>query len=222
MCGKFTQLVSWVDASPFAGVLSVVPQHAAVTFSTPMRTAKIMCLDEAGKRGWQTMRWGFAKPGAAAFKPDHMHARAETIDSKPRFCDAFGERRGILMVDTFNEGEQLESGKTKQWVIRPKDRKPIAIAVIWEDWADEGELAFIQITTPANALVSKITDRMPAILRQEDWPVWLGEADAPLSQVKTLLRTFDDEGNWEMSEQSAAKKTGGSGSTPPKTQMDLF
>ena len=219
MCGKFTQLVSWVDASPFAGMLARIPEDAAVAFSTPMRSAKIMCLDEGGKRGWAPMRWGFAKPGSASFTADHMHARAETVDSKPRFCDAFGERRGILMVDTFNEGEQLPSGKTKQWVIRPRDRKPIAIAVIWEDWADEGQLAFIQITTPANALVSRITDRMPAILRQEDWPVWLGEVDAPLSQVKSVLRTFDDEGNWELSEQSAAKPAK---APPPKTQMDLF
>jgi putative SOS response-associated peptidase YedK len=184
-----------------------------------MRPAKIMCMDESGKRGLVTMRWGFAKPGATAFKPDHMHARAETIDSKPRFCDAFGERRGILMVDTFNEGEQLSTGKTKQWTIRPKNKKPIAIAVVWEDWADEGLLAFIQVTVPANTLISKVTDRMPAILRQEDWPVWLGEVDAPLSTVKSLLCTFDDEGKWELREQGAAKAAK---APPPKTQMDLF
>ncbi len=48
------------------------------------------------------MRWGFSKARASDFKPDHMHARAETIDSRPTFSEAFAERRGILMVDTFN------------------------------------------------------------------------------------------------------------------------
>ncbi len=167
------------------------------------------------------MRWGFCKPRSAVFKPDHMHARGETIDSRPRFCDAFGERRGVLLVETFNEGEKLESGRTKQWVISPRDRKPISIAVIWEEWeGDAGtELCFIQVTVPANPLIAKVTDRMPAILRQEDWPVWLGEVDAPLSTIKSLLHTFDDGGNWDISEQNATKAK-----PAPKTnpQMDLF
>jgi len=97
----------------------------------------------------------------------------------------------------------------------------MAIAVIWEEWQGETQTipTFIQITVPANALVSKVTDRMPAILRQEDWPVWLGERDAKLSEVKAVLRTFDDEGNWEMSEQGGAKPAK---EPPQKTQMDLF
>ena len=222
MCGKFTQMASWKEVVAFSQPLVAIPEGGAVTVSTPMRMAQIMRLDESGKRELIPMRWGFSKHGAAAFKPDFMHARGETVDSKPRFCDAFGERRGILMVETFNEGEKLPTGRTKQWVIRPKDRKPIAIAVIWEEWQGEAasELTFIQVTVPANTLVSKITDRMPAILRQEDWPIWLGEIDAPYRDIKALLKTFDDEGNWEMTEQGGAKP-----STPPpapKQQMDLF
>jgi putative SOS response-associated peptidase YedK len=222
MCGKFTQLVKWEDALPFAAALDVIPEDAPVRIATPMRIAKIMRLDEAGRRELVPMFWGFSKPSAVSRQPDHMHARGETVDSKPRFCDAFGERRGILMVETFNEGEQQPNGRTKQWTFRPKDRKPIAIAVIWEEWQSETgavELTFIQVTVPANQLVSKITDRMPAILRQEDWAVWLGERDAKLSEVKALLRTFDDEGNWEMGEQNAAKPAK---APPPKAQMDLF
>ncbi len=167
------------------------------------------------------MRWGFSRPGNTSFKPDHMHARSETIDTRPMFMESFAERRAIVLVDTFNEGEQLPSGKTRQWVIRPKDRTPIAIAVIWEEWqGDDGAVpCFIQVTAPANSLIAKITDKMPAILLQEDWPLWLGEVDAPLDDVKALLRTFDDHGNWEMSEQPRANA---SIAAKPKPQMDLF
>jgi putative SOS response-associated peptidase YedK len=62
------------------------------------------------------------------------------------------------------------------------------------------------VTTPANALISKITDRMPAILQPEDWATWLDETDASLADVKAVLRTFDDGGNWTMTEQEAARK----------------
>jgi putative SOS response-associated peptidase YedK len=222
MCGKFTQLVEWDDALVFfSKLMEPTADEAPVVFATPMRSAWVIRLDEAGKRERVRMRWGFSNPGSASFKPDHMHARSETIDSRPTFAESFSERRGILMVDTFNEGEEMPGGKTKQWVIRPKDKKPIAIAVIWEEWeGDAGAVpCFIQATVPANPLVSKITDRMPAILNREDWPVWLGEVDAPLKDVKALLRTFDDAGNWEMAEQAPPKAA-----KAPKTkpQMDLF
>jgi putative SOS response-associated peptidase YedK len=205
----------------FSQPLVAMPEGQPVTVSTPMRMASIMRLGEGGERELVPMRWGFCKPRSAVFKPDHMHARGETIDSRPRFCDAFGERRGILMVETFNEGERLESGKTRQWVISPKDRKPIAIAVIWEEWEGEAgqELCFIQVTVPANALIARITDRMPAIMQQEDWPVWLGEVDKPFSEIKSLLQTFDDKGNWAMSEQNAPKSKPAAKANP---QMDLF
>lgn len=222
MCGKFTQLVAWEDALTFfTKLMEPTPDESPVVFATPMRSAWIIRLDEAGKRERVKMRWGFSNPGSDSFKPDHMHARSETIDSKLTFSESFSERRGILMVDTFNEGEQQPGGKTKQWAIRPKDRKPIAIAVIWEEWeGDAGAIpCFIQATVPANALVAKITDRMPAILMPEDWPMWLGEIDASLKDVKVLLRTFDDEGNWEMAEQASSTST----KVPKaKPQMDLF
>lgn len=221
MCGKFTQMASWKEVVAFSQPLWRIVDGEPVTVSTPMRMAKIMRLGEDGKRELIDMRWGFSKPGNTSFKPDHMHARSETVDSRPTFSESFSERRGICFVATFNEGEELPSSKTKQWVFSPKDAKPIAIAVIWEEWeGDTGVVpCFIQLTVPANPLVAKITDRMPAILREEDWPVWLGETDAPLKDIKALLRTFDDAGNWNMAEQAPTKS---SKSAKPKPQMDLF
>lgn len=220
MCGKFTQLVQWEDVFGYVDPRIVMPEEAPVRYATPMRMAFVTRLGEGGKREQLQMRWGFSKPGQASFKPDHMHARSETVDSRPTFADSFAERRGVLVVHSFNEGEELPSGKTKQWVFSPKDNKPISIAVIWEEWeGDDGVVpCFIQLTTPANPLVSKITDRMPAILREEDWPVWLGESDAPLKDMKALLGTFDDEGNWLMTEQASTK----SAKAKAKPQMDLF
>ncbi|MBI1359071.1 MAG: hypothetical protein GC155_02180 [Alphaproteobacteria bacterium] len=216
MCGKFTQMASWADATTFFNALGLMAEGEPVVVATPMRFAKIIRLSADGQRELVPMRWGF--PDRAASNPSapkHMHARCETIDQRPTFAESFRSRRGILMVETFNEGEELPSGKTKQWVIRPRDRKPIAIAVIYEEWIndlggkDEQLLTFVQVTTPASALISKITDRMPAILPPADWPKWLGEIPASPGEVKALLKTFDDGGNWEMSEQATAKRKQG-------------
>lgn len=169
--------------------------------ATPMRFAQIMRLNAAGVREMVAMRWGFSNHRSASpARPDHMHARAETIDTRPTFREAFATRRGILPVRTFNEGEEVGK-KTRQWTITPRDGKPIAIAVIYEEWVNGEErlLTFVQVTTPANELIGRITDRMPAILPDDDaQALWLGETRAPLDEVKAVLAPFDCGDGWEM------------------------
>jgi len=124
-------------------------------------------------------------------RPSHIHARAESIDVKPTFRDAFARRRGLIFVSSFNEGEEIAPTKTAQYVLTPTDDKPIAIAVVWNHWRKEGELAllsFAMVTTPANELIGTITDRMPALVGMDDWPKWLGEVPASPEELKALLR----------------------------------
>jgi putative SOS response-associated peptidase YedK len=225
MCGKFTQMASWQEVHAFSQPLVLAGAVAEVVVATPMRFANIMRLNASGERELVSMRWSFAgKDDATPARPKHMHARSETIDTKPTFANAFAHSRGILMVHTFNEGEELPNGKTKQWVITPRDGQPIAIAVICEQWNNGAEAlgTFIQVTTPANSLIARITDRMPAILPREAWPAWLGETGASLAEVKALLRTFDDGGNWTMTEQASVKAPRTPKPAPPKLQQDLF
>jgi len=219
MCGKFTQMASWRDVHAFSQPFGETDSKIV---STPMRFANIIRLNEAGEREVVSMRWGFAGKGdKSPSRPKHMHARSETIDRLPTFANAFVHGRGILVVHTFNEGEELQNGKTKQWVITPNDGKPIAIAVICEKWTNGNETLeiFIQVTTPANALIAKITDRMPAILQPQDWATWLGETGASLADVKAALRTFEDGGNWTMTEQEPSRKSKPSNGNP---QASLF
>ncbi len=214
MCGKFTQLASWQDVHAFSQPLTV--NTGEVVVSTPMRFANIMRLNDNREREMVSMRWGFAgKDDAAPTRPKHMHARCETIERLPTFARAFTHARGILFVHTFNEGEELPNGKTKQWVITPNDGQPIATAVICEEWRNGAETlqTFVQVTTPANVLISRITDRMPVMLPREAWPLWLGETDAPLDDVKALLQTFEDDGAWTMAEQEATRRA-----RPPSTE----
>jgi putative SOS response-associated peptidase YedK len=190
--------------------------------STPMRPAYILRLDQGGQRIMVPMRWGFSGVNdKTPSKLRHIHARGETIDTLRTFAQAFQEARGILMVATFNEGEEVGS-KTKQWVITPKDRLPIAIAVICEQWTNGTEAldTFVMATTPPNALIARITDRMPAILPRETWGTWLGEIQAPLADVKELLRTYVDGGNWTMEPQQPSRPS--RPSKPPSSQGRLL
>lgn len=188
MCGKFTQkLDNRLEA--LADALGDAPLETV----TPMRFADVVALGKDGERKLVRMRWGLIAhdaPDVRDAKP-HIHARAESIDVKPTFREAFARRRGLIFVSSFNEGEELSPTKTAQYVLTPTDDRLIAIAVIWNHWRKDGEpslLTFAMVTTPANELIGTITDRMPALVEIEDWPKWLGEVSASPEELKSLLR----------------------------------
>jgi putative SOS response-associated peptidase YedK len=168
---------------------------------TPMRFASIIRLDAEGKRQAARMRWGLVPRWEKdpVKRTKFIHARAETLDTKRAFADAFARRRGILVVKTFNEGREITPKKTEQHVVTPKDGRPLAIAVIWERWGEAhgGSIdTFAMVTVAANALIGTITDRMPAIVAPENWGKWLGEEPAHAEELKAMLTPF--EGDWEM------------------------
>jgi putative SOS response-associated peptidase YedK len=219
MCGKFTQMMSWSDlvalmrglerrgdqdGSPGGGGEgSESGGDDRVETATPMRMARIIALDETGERQLVAMRWGFVAPWEP--KKIIVHARCETIDTLRSFKDAFARRRGILVCRTFNEGQEVGS-KTRQFVVSPKDGKPIAIAVIYQQASEPGGAAFwtfAMVTTPPNRLIGTITDRMPAVLQPHQWAKWLGEEPATPDELKAMLTPF--EGDWEMAPQEPTK-----------------
>jgi putative SOS response-associated peptidase YedK len=212
MCGKFKPKRPWRDMHALYRLTA--PAEIDIETDeivTPMRFAPVLRMQD-GRPALTPMRWGFAGKGDVnPGKPKHMHARAETIDALATFADAFVHRRCVLVVETFNEGEEV-GAKTVQWTITPRDGQPIAIAAIYEEWRNGAEslFTFVMVTTPPNDLIARITDRMPAILAPEDVARWLsGTPD----EAKALLRTYDDAGAWEMARQD--KRRG-------KAQGDLF
>ncbi len=191
MCGKFTQMMSWSELVWLSDLQTSSGSEAETI--TPMRFASVIACDHEGRRKAVRMRWVLVPPGAkdpTAIKP-HIHARAESIEVKPTFRDAFLRRRGLVVVSTFNEGREITPTKTEQHVLTPQDGKPAAIAVIWERWSErQGSslLSFAMVTVPANELIEPITERMPALIDDSDWAKWLGEEPATVEELKALLR----------------------------------
>src|SRR3954449_3588720 len=82
------------------------------------------------------------------------------------------------------------TSSTGCYAIGMKDGSTFGLAGVWENWNDpstgEWVRTFAVITTDANELVSDIHDRMPVILRPEDYDRWLGIEPDP----RDLLRPF--------------------------------
>jgi putative SOS response-associated peptidase YedK len=68
----------------------------------------------------------------------------------------------------------------------------MAFAGLWEGfcWPDETVTrSFTIMTTTLNAEMAELHNRMPVILEEADWPLWLGEID---SDHSALLRSAED------------------------------
>ena len=220
MCGKFTAMASWSEVVDFSDAFTstegVGDNDRETGFRVMGQLNVILWDSEAKKRRTVPMRWGYPRRGNWR-SPDPIHARSETIDSKPTFAPAFAVgQRGIILVKTFNEGKQIAPTVTEQHTIKLGQDHAGAIAVLFDSFtiADLPAplLACVMVTVPANALIRTLAtehaeaDRMPAFLSKEDWPTWLGENGASAQEAKGCLRTVEGI-HWTMSkEERAASK----------------
>ena len=152
---------------------------------------------ETARREVRALRWGlvpfWAKDASAGNRP--INARAETAATKPAFRKPFRERRCLVPADGFYEWER--HGRRKQpWHIRMRDARPFAFAGLWDRWqpAEGAPVETVTIVTTApNALVSRIHDRMPAILPTTEYGLWLDPAVQDVERLQALLRPYPED-----------------------------
>jgi putative SOS response-associated peptidase YedK len=89
-----------------------------------------------------------------SFGKKTYNARIETVSEKPSYRKAWESRRfGLVLADAFYE-PNYQTGKAVRQAIRSKNFEPLAIASIWDTWADidTGELitSFSLLTINAN------------------------------------------------------------------------
>ncbi|RFB80091.1 SOS response-associated peptidase [Methylovirgula sp. 4M-Z18] len=152
-------------------------------------------------RHFVLMRWGFLPSWVKDPKdfPLLINARAETVTDKASFRAAFQRRRCLMIADGFYEWRRVAGARGKAaatpFLIRRKDREPLALGALWENWlgADGSEIeTCCVVTTAANGTTAAIHDRMPVILAREDYEAWLNP-DVPVSQAMQLTHPAADD-----------------------------
>jgi len=88
-------------------------------------------------------------------------------------------------VTAFAEAEGPKGAKTRIWFSLP-DEPVFAVAGIWRDTPEWGP-AYSMVLTDACIHVADVQDRMPVILRREDWGDWL---DGPSNAAGLLCRPY--------------------------------
>ena len=194
MCGRFAQ------ASPPEAIaqlfdlpLSAVPPYQPRYNLAPTQPALVLRLRPRTQEKQLTfLLWGLIPSWAKdpSIGQRLINARAETLAEKPAFRAAFRRRRCLVPADGFYEWKQTGNGKQPYFITR-KDGKPLALAGLWERWqSPDGSVleTFTLITTQPNDLVARIHHRMPAILPQDSFDLWLNPL-TDLETVSDLLRT---------------------------------
>jgi putative SOS response-associated peptidase YedK len=150
-----------------------------------------------GKRTPKMMRWGllphWAKNEKIAYAT--FNARAEEFTTKPAFRDAWKNgQRCLVVTDGFYEWKKLDpKGKEKQpYAIGMTDGGPMVMAGLWARWKDPKSGDEIQsctiLTTGSNEIMDELHNRMPVILAESDWAMWLGEDPATNEELLAMLK----------------------------------
>jgi putative SOS response-associated peptidase YedK len=116
-----------------------------------------------------------------------FNARAETVETKPFFRDAFKRTRCLIPASGYYEWQNRPTGK-QPWYFTARDgSSAMTFAGLWDEWKDRASGEKLKsctiIITEPNATVAEVHDRMPVILAERDFEPWIsGEAGIELLQ----------------------------------------
>lgn len=141
----------------------------------------------------QLFRWGLVPFWAKdiSIGSRMINARAETVSEKPSFRASFKSKRCLVPADGFYEWQKSSSGTKTPYRIVMKSNKPFAFAGLWDSWKhDNDEIhSFTILTTTPNSILEPIHDRMPVILPQKHYALWL-DNDAPVEVLEKELKPY--------------------------------
>lgn len=205
MCGRYALLARTDLIKAFPDILDIEdpPPRYNIAPTQPILIVVAGEKQEPGsnlpERRAMLVRWGFM-PGWVKDPRDFpllINARSETAIGKASFRAAMRHRRILVPASGFFEWRRPEdkSEKAQAYFIRPKKGEIVAFAGLMETWssADGSEVDTGAIlTTKANADISRIHDRMPVVIRQEDFSRWLDCKTQEPRDVVDLIKPIDE------------------------------
>ncbi len=182
---------------PLAAFFPIDETEAVTVASCPIDPTRqaLAIIRLQGKNRLKRLHWGLVPSWATSIGMGrrHVHARAETVATKPSFRRAFKCRRCLIPAAGFYESP-VRKGNTQPVYFTLPDRRPFAFAGIWERWYDRGNadaiyLSCAIITTVASRSVASVHHRMPVILNPRAYGTWLDPDNQNTRAMETILKT---------------------------------
>jgi putative SOS response-associated peptidase YedK len=204
MCGRYAAILPAEHIIALFQTHGPIPNWPGTYNMAPTQNAPVVRRHpETGERRLDLLRWGlvphWVKDPKTTRQP--INARGETIASTPMFRDAFARRRCLVPADAFYEWQTPPADFTVAkppgkipWAIARADGGCMVFAGLWEGWRGaSGEVirSFTIVTTAANDALRPLHERMPVVLEEPDWPLWLGETEGdPASLIRSSAAGF--------------------------------
>ena len=195
MCSRYS-LTSPPESVRATFAYRDTPNFPARYNIAPTQDIGVVCVDEDGRRRFRMMRWGLLPPFVRDPKagPPMINARAEGVAKNSAYKRAFAERRCLVPADGFYEWTGPK-GARRPFLLRPRKGGLIAFAGIWERWRDRAgnEIDSVAIITcDSNAVVGRLHDRMPVVLRPEHYEAWLDCNGTDVTAAQEMLKAAPD------------------------------
>ncbi len=146
------------------------------------------------KRVLSNAHWGLIPSWAKdkSFASHTFNARSETITKKPTFREAYKKRRCLIPASAYYEWAKVRvNGKIagkQPFQIDREDKNVFAFAGLFENWTDKNSGEAIQsctiITREAYSKIHHIHPRMPIILPEDHYQVWLDNQSDEIPMVE--------------------------------------
>jgi putative SOS response-associated peptidase YedK len=145
-----------------------------------------------GSKVLVNFRWGliphWAKDEKVQFKT--FNARAETLEDKPSFREAFKKRRCVILCSGF-----FEWSNKQPYAIGIKGKKIIALAGLYEEWKNKKDGKIWKTCTIVTCIPNKFMEvyhnRMPVIIDEKDIDNW-NNPETEIDELERLLKPTKD------------------------------
>lgn len=195
MCGRYASTLPpemMAELFKLLNTLDIVPRY---NIAPTQPSAAIW--EQHGRREGHFARWGLV-PGWVKDPRDFpllVNARVETMADKPAFRDALKHGRCIIPASGYYEWHTNPDKSKQPYYITMADDAPMALAGLYTTWmGPQGEEVdtVATITVPANAQLSEVHDRMPAILRGHEIDDWLNVREVRAREAAQLALPLED------------------------------
>lgn len=191
MCGRFTNKAKSEQIEKEFKVGKLNPSLFQPRYNIAPSQMINVVLESDGNRIVEQLKWGLVPLWTKESDIGNrmINARAETLVEKPSFREAFKSRRCIIPASGFYEWQKTSKEAKQPFYFFLKDKEVFGFAGLWENWVDKqtgDELESCTIiTTEANETVKQIHERMPIILKVENYEEWL---DAKVKDTEKLQK----------------------------------
>jgi putative SOS response-associated peptidase YedK len=194
MCGRFTLLAPGEAVADYFDLADTPILAPRYNIAPTQPVAAVRVNRDSGVRELTHFHWGLIPRWAKdpTIGSRMINARSETAAEKPSFRTAFKYRRCLVPSDGFYEWQKV-NGSKQPVRIQMADGSLFAIAGLWEHWQspDGSEIeSCTLLTTEPNDLLQPVHNRMPVILAQEDFDLWLDPGAQHPGEVQPLLRPY--------------------------------